>query len=123
MEKDTHEAVINYLRWQYPNVLFHSDYGAGVKLTMNQAKAQKRIQNGMSWPDIFIAEPRKPYNGLFIELKADGVKLYKKNDDYANDHIKKQNECLIELRRRGYYATFAVGFYQAKEIIDDYLKR
>lgn len=122
MEKHTHEAVINYLKLQYPNALFHSDYGAGVKLTMNQAKAQKRIQNGMAWPDIFIAEPRGEFHGLFIELKAEGVKIYKKNGDFANDHLIKQSECLIELRRRGYWAQFTVGFDEAKKIIDIYLK-
>ena len=61
-------------------------------------------------------------NGLFIELKRDGERIRKKKDlTYASEHIKEQAEMLNELRERGYAAFFAVGFDQAKQIIDEYL--
>ena len=59
--------------------------------------------------------------GLFIELKKDGTRLKKKNGDWANDHIAEQALVLEELQKRGYTAEFAVGFDQAKELIDKYL--
>lgn len=123
--------VADYIRLQYPRALFHSDYGSGIKLTPGQAAKQKRQNGGRrAWPDMFIAEPRTitqggdkyHYNGLFIELKREGTRILKKNGDLVADaHIREQNEVLCELARRGYSAWFAVGFDQAKEIIDNYL--
>ena len=129
-ELELQAQVADYIRLQYPNVLFHSDFGSGIKLTMGQAAKQKRLQGGRrAWPDMFIAKQRTLasdgdkyyYAGLFIELKKDGVRLQKKNGDGANDHIKEQAEVLDELCKNGYAATFAIGFYEAKKIIDEYL--
>ena len=44
-ESDLQIAVADYLRLQYPEVIFHSDFGSGIKLTKGQAIKQKR-QNG-----------------------------------------------------------------------------
>ena len=133
-EADLQVKVADYLRLQYPNVIFHSDYGSGIKLTMAQAVRQKRQNGGRrAWPDMFIAEPvRKNMAGadtlgincygLFIELKKEGTRLHKKNGDYASEHIKEQAELLEKLRERGYAAEFACGFDEAKTIIDRYLK-
>ena len=117
-----------YLRMQHPAAIFHSDFGSGVKLSMYQAKMQK-IQNGgkRAWPDMFIAEPKwdmngnRDYHGLFIELKKEGTRLKKKNGEWASPHIQEQAELLEQLAARGYVATFAVGFIEAVNIIDDYL--
>lgn len=149
-EAKLQEAVAGYLRLQYPDVMFHSDFGSGIKLTPGQAVRQKR-QNGYrkGWPDIFIAEPvtiTSAYMdglyaeyldnsievvgldhvyytlcGLFIELKKEGTRLKKKNGDWATDHIAEQADVLEKLRARGYCAEFAVGFDEAKRIIDEYL--
>lgn len=124
-ELDVQMMVADYLRLRYPNVLFHSDYGSGIKLTMGQAIKQKRLNGGRrSWPDMFIAEPclDNYYMGLFIELKRPDVKIYKKNGELvANEHIREQAALLDELRQRGYKAEFACGFDKAKKIIDEYL--
>ena len=130
-ELELQAQVADYLRLQYPNVLFHSDFGSGIKLTPGQAMRQKRLQGGRrSWPDMFIAEPRtitfnyRKYNccGMFLELKRPGVKIYKKNGELvANEHIREQDELLTSLRTKGYYANFACGFDEAKKIIDKYL--
>lgn len=120
--------VADYIRLKYPNVLFHSDYGSGVKLTMSQAVMQKRQNGGRrSWPDLFIAEPLVrmndlSYNGLFIELKREGTRIFKKDGTLvADEHIREQFDLLEELRRRGYSAEFACGFDEARKLIDDYL--
>ena len=43
-ELDIQIQVADYLRLRYPNVLFHSDYGSGIRLTPGQAVKQKRLQ-------------------------------------------------------------------------------
>lgn len=58
-ESELQVMVADYIRLQYPNVLFHSDFGSGVKLTKGQAIKQKRQNGGRrAWPDMFIAEAR-----------------------------------------------------------------
>lgn len=126
-ELELQAQVADYLRLQYPNVLFHSDFGSGIKLTPGQAMRQKRLQGGRrSWPDMFIAEVRslgdRYYHGLFIELKKAGTRIYRKDGRLVSDaHIREQYDMLEQLRQRGYMAEFACGFDEAKKIIDEYL--
>lgn len=121
-ESDLQEQVATYLKFCYPDVLFHSDFGAGVRLTMGQAIRQKKQNGGRrAWPDMVIAEPRNGYHGLYLELKREKTRLKKKNGEWASEHIAEQAEVLEKLRERGYKAEFAVGFDEAKQILDDYL--
>lgn len=123
--------VADYLRLRYPHVLFHSDYGSGIRLTPGQARIQSRQNGGRrAWPDMFIAEPRTVkigpdkyhFAGLFLELKRDGTRIIKRDGTLVADtHIREQHALLVELERRDYMARFAVGFDQAKQIIDEYL--
>ena len=122
-ESQIQEALADCLRLKYPDVLFHSDFGSGVKLTMGQAVRQKRLNGGRrAWPDLFIACPTKGLPGLLIELKKDGTRLKKKNGDWASDHIAEQAKVLYELRIAGYEAQFAVGYDEAVAIIENYLR-
>lgn len=139
-ESDLQVMVADYLILHYPKVLFHSDYGSGIKLTKGQAMKQKRQNGGRrGWPDMFIAEQKwnmqyvKPFAGLFLELKKEGEKLLAgpraKNrflsidgKEYKTEHLKEQADVIYKLNQRGYVASFAVGFEQAKQIIDDYLE-
>lgn len=138
--------VADYLALQYPTIIFHSDFGSGVKLNKVQAALQKRLNGGRkSYPDIFIAQPLKVgydycitrYSGLYLELKKDGTKLVRDKDarkilkgefklrkkgDWWDQHTEEQALMLEQLRQRGYCAEFAVGFDEAKRIIDSYLK-
>ena len=119
-EKNIHIMICDYLRVKYPDVLFRTDLG-GIKLTMGQATQVKRMQGGKrAWPDLFIAEPRGKYSGLFIELKA--ANIYKKDGSLRkDDHLYEQSEMLTRLEARGFKALFAVGFERAAAIIDEYL--
>lgn len=121
-EAELQKQVAIYIRMQYPDVIFHSDFGSGVKLTPWQAKMQK-MQNGgkRAWPDMVLAEPVGKYHGLFIELKKEGTRLKKKNGDWASEHIAEQDAVLSELNDKGYKAEFAIGFEQALNLIDNYL--
>lgn len=131
-EADLQVQVADYLRLRYPNVMFHSDYGSGIKLTKGQAMKQYRQNGGRrGWPDMFIAEPKIRAGfedtwqyeslGLFIELKKEGTRIYKKDGSPASDHIAEQLEVLEALGKKGYYCYMVAGFDEAKEVIDDYL--
>ncbi len=133
-EENLHLEVCDYLCKNYPDVLFRTDFSSGMKMTPWQAAKHKKFQKSRAWPDLFIAESgvakfkkgnlivnlRK--NGMFLELKADGVKLYKKNGEMvANKHYQEQAEMLKKLRDRNYYAEFAIGYKDAIEQIHEYL--
>lgn len=121
-EAELQIMIAQFIRRRWPGVIFHSDYGSGVKLTVRQASVQKAQNGGLSgYPDLFVAEPIGPYHGLFIELKKEGVRIKKKNGEWANDHIDKQAEMLERLRFRGYRAEFAVGFDEARKLLESYM--
>ena len=126
-EENLHLKICDYLRKNYPDVLFRTDFSSGMKMSPGQAAKHKKFQKGRAWPDLFIAYPQfygwwMAEGGLFIELKAEGTKLYKKNSEMvANKHYQEQAEMLEKLRKLGYCAEFAVGYDQAIRIITDYL--
>jgi hypothetical protein len=121
IESTIHSQVCKYLNYQYPKVLFCTDL-SGIKLTIGQAKKIKSLRSNRSWPDIYLAEPRSCYHGLYLELKADDVKIILINGQMTADkHIREQYNMLCQLEQRGYMARFACGFNQARQIIDEYL--
>ncbi len=129
-ELELQAQVADYIRLQYPDVIFHSDFGSGIKLTMGQAIKQKRLNGGRrAWPDMFIAEvkavdnARKVCFGLFVELKKEGTRIFKKAGKLvADEHIREHYDMLHDLRRKGYAAEFGIGFEATKKLIDDYMK-
>ena len=140
-EEKLHLKVCDYLRNNYPDVLFRTDFSSGMKMTPGQAAKHKKFQKSRAWPDLFIAKsttridyeyfttgafPIRPfvdgYSGLFLELKAEGTKLYKKNGEMvANKHYQEQAEMLEKLRSNKYKAEFAIGYEDAIKQIHDYL--
>jgi len=60
---------------------------------------------------------------MYIELKKDSDEVYTKAGEIRqSEHIQGQNNMLIALRERGYYAEFGLGFEHTKSLIDGYLK-
>lgn len=123
LEDTLQEKVVKYITRTYPDVMFRADTTAGMKLTIGQAMKAKRLGgNTKDWPDLMIMEPKKHHHGLFIELKKEGTKLYKKDGvTFRDDHIKCQNDTLEALNQKGYVAKFACGFEEARAIIDEYM--
>lgn len=140
-EENLHQQVVDYLLRQYPGIMFRTDFAAGIKMTPGQAVKHSKLQSGRAWPDLFVAAPMykdqvADFYGLFIELKKDGTKLVRDKDatkilkgehelrrkgDWFNQHIEEQAEVLEYLKLNGYCATFAIGFDEAKTVIDKYL--
>lgn len=145
-EYSIYEQVARYLQLQYPDVIYRFDLAADLKLTPGQAAKHKRLHPERGHPDLFISEssPRcidgswkYEYHGLYLEIKKDGTKLKREKDckktlkgetkirkagDWWDLHIEEQAVKLEKLRQKGYKAEFAVGFEQAKKIIDEYLR-
>lgn len=125
-ERTLYKQIAQYLQLQYPGVIYRFDLAADMKLTAGQASRHKALHPHRGYPDLFIASARtigdRYYHGLFLELKREGTRILKKDGTLvADQHIREQHALLVELERRGYAARFAVGFDQAKQIIDEYL--
>lgn len=61
-------------------------------------------------PDLFLAVPKGPYYGFFIEMKKEGGKL-----------TENQKTWIKALREQGYKAECLVGETNAREAILEYL--
>ncbi len=146
-ERTLYKQIAQYLQLQYPGAIYRFDLAADMKLTAGQASRHKALHPHRGYPDLFIAAGRgyfvkrgdKPpmfgnfictngdmdlyiCNGMFLELKRDGTRILKKDGTLvADQHIREQHALLVELEKCGYAARFAVGFDQAKQIIDEYL--
>jgi hypothetical protein len=120
-EEQLHIAICNYIKLQYPNVIFTSE-SSGIRVFWQQAKKLKSMRSCSGLPDIMIFEPRKQKAGMFLEVKKDGTKIYKKDGELTKDkHLNQQEEILHRLKEKGYFAEFVVGFDEAKVIIDWYM--
>ena len=121
-EENLHLKICDYLRKNYPDVLFRTDFSSGMKMSPGQAAKHKKFQKSRAWPDLFIAESNTLASGLFLELKAEGMKLYKRNGEIRkNKHLIEQEKMLEELSKKGYRARFAIGYDQAIFEIQEYL--
>jgi hypothetical protein len=120
-EEQLSKAVSRYLKVQYPDTVFTCD-ASGVRLTMGQATALKAQRSVHKIPDMIILKPNGEYHGLILELKSEDSSPYLKDGSLSKgQHIQEQNQTLTALLNIGYYAVFAVGFDNAKKIIDDYM--
>lgn len=118
------KAFARFMAMQYPEVIWRFDYAAGARLTIGQARQNQLCQmTSRGYPDIFIAEARGGYCGLFIELKATGQGIYLKDGKTLRKgpHIAEQHAMLNKLRSRGYYATFCEGWENAVKVVSQYM--
>lgn len=120
-EQKVHNAVVQYLKLQYPKVIFRSD-GGGLRLPMGLAVQFKKQQSSRAYPDLFIARASNNCYGLYLEIKKERVEYKTKNGVIRqSEHIQEQYNMLMALRAEGYAAYFGGGFDECKRIIDNYL--
>ena len=121
-EENLHLRICDYLRKNYPDVLFRTDFSSGMKMSPGQAVKHKKFQKSRAWPDLFIAESNTLASGLFLEIKAENVIVFNTNGKVRkNKHLIEQDKMLKELRKKGYRARFAIGYEQAIFEIQQYL--
>ena len=123
-EEQIQESVANYINRVYgKEVIFHHDFGDGAKLTYGQALKRYRQNGGRrGFPDLQICQPIDRWYGFFLEIKKEGVRIIKRNGTLvADQHIREQASMIEQLRDRGYWADFGVGFQDCIDKIDAYL--
>jgi hypothetical protein len=120
-EERVQYALVQWFQMQYPRKLWFTNIlSGGMYLTPRQGRKFKLLGAPRKFPDFYVDEPVGKYHGLRIEIKKDGERLKKRNGEWASEHIKEQSEMLERYRERGYYADFAIGFDQAKQIVEHY---
>lgn len=123
-EQDLQIKVCNFLKQNYPDVIFFSEPSGLYLKSWKQKKALKAMRSVGKLPDLFIARASGRYFGLFLELKKKGTVLFKKDGGLKKDeHIQKQFETLKALEAQGYKAVFSVGFEESAGIITAYLNK
>jgi hypothetical protein len=120
-EKELTKQVCNYIKLQYPSVYFFTDPSGMFNPHWSGRQQLKANRSTHAQLDLIILEPKGNYNGLIIELKREGERVFKKDGSMASEHLKEQNESIILLMSKGYSACFAIGFEAAKSIIDRYM--
>lgn len=133
IELDIQIRACSYTRKNYPHVIFHSDYAAGLDLTKHQARVNSSIQSEDKFPDWTCFEPSKrinpktgvPYVGLALELKKDGTTVIlkigpDKGKLTKDEHIRAQAATLRKLNNAGWYANFCIGYDQFIKTLDWY---
>lgn len=131
-ESDVYTQIAHYMNVRYPEVIYHFDL-SGVNNPSRYTRNLYGRLNRRAYPDLFIAEPSlyyseegsvEKYNGMFVEVKKPGVKVFKKDGDIrADKHLQEQRQMLRDLSQRGYYTAFASGFEEFQALIDSYLKK
>lgn len=118
--------IARHMRIRYPDVIFNSDIASGMRLTIGQAVKAKAMRSSRAQPDIIILEPRGKFNGLCIEIKKGIYDVYLKDgvtisNAKSSKHVREQNDMLIRLREKGYFAEFGFGISGCIKIIDEYM--
>jgi hypothetical protein len=117
-----HTLLCNFIRSNYPDVIFTSDL-SGVRLPMGVAKKVKPLKSSRGIPDLLIFKPMNGYHGLLLELKTEDAKLFRKDGRglLVDEHHAEQMQILLRLRLLGYAAFFARGIVNAKDCIQQYM--
>ena len=119
-EENLQIQVCQYLKWQYPDLIWCCDLSAGMRLKIGQAVKAKKMRSSRGLPDIFIFRSNGKYHCLLLELKT--VTPFKKDGTLKSDpHLKEQNDIHIRLLKAGYFCKFVTGFDNAKNVIDRYM--
>jgi hypothetical protein len=124
-EQHIQTQVCNWLRLNYPNAIWRSDFSSGQNKSPYLAQLHKSLQSSRSFPDLFIYEPRRGYHGLAIELKAEGTTIILSRGENrgkltSNEHIREQFFMLKALKEKGYYANFGIGYDSTIKLLQWY---
>ena len=121
-EHDIYMLIAEYMDIRYPNVVRHFDLSADLKLTIGQAKKHSKLQGRRGFPDLQICQPIDRWHSFFLEIKKEGIRIVKRNGELvADQHIREQASMIEQLRAKGYWADFGIGFDDCIEKIDAYM--
>ena len=111
-ESQEQQRLVLKLRWFWPDLLFFAIPNGGKR---GKGEARTMVLEGVEkgTPDIFIAEPRWRFHGLFIEMKR-----AEKSKSVVSAE---QSDKMRRLIDSGYKCVVAYGAGDALKHIDDYL--
>jgi len=111
-ESQEQQKFIMQLRWLFSDLQFFAIPNGGQR---NKSEARRLILEGVEkgTPDIFIAEPRKKYHGLFIEMKRSLKSLSVTSKEQKLKHT--------ALQKKGFKVKIAYGCKDAIKILKEYL--
>lgn len=110
--------MLDYIRLQYPSVFPYvikiPNEGRRTAIGTHIMKMEG-LHVGAS--DLFIAWPRVPYCGFWLEIKKDGY-TFPASD---KKHVERQMEFINQMLNIGYYAKMCVGIDECIAAVDWYL--
>lgn len=139
-EENLQIKICNWLRKEFPHVVFVSDYAAGLNLTDTQRIKMASMRSHDGQPDLSIDFPSRGYHGLRIEFKKEGTAIYKRDGSLRKqaytrkykrngqlyikkgDHLAEQAAMLERYNEMGYFARFGIGEEHIKQIIRWYMQ-
>jgi hypothetical protein len=118
-EDKTQMAILDYCKLVYPKlhecvIKIHNE-GQRSRST-NRILPRLGLRPGAS--DLFFAYPTKLFSGLFLEVKKDGWKFTKAQEE----HIKRQQAFIDQMKSMGYMAEWAIGADMGIAILDVYMR-
>ena len=114
--------VAAHIKLNLPKIIHRFDLAADMRLTPGQAKRAKEIQGDTGYPDLFIAEPRGEYHGLYIEMKKNRAEVYKIDGTYkSGKHLLNQIVMRKRLQAKGYRVEWGLGSEDAIQKLEKYL--
>jgi hypothetical protein len=125
-EEGVHILACRYLKTNYPEIEFYSDFAAGLHMTINQAKKRKAMNSSRAMPDMHILYPSRGYLGLMVDFKREGTAIYvtkgpRKGELVADEHIREQAAFMEKMNKLGYLVRFCVGFSDFPKLLDWYV--
>lgn len=110
--------LIEMITLKYP----HAIYRVGMESGKRNPMIAKKQGINSGWPDIYFPYAAHGYRDLYIELKKQNEKLFKKDKVTPKDtRIANQIMIMDFLKSGGSYAAFCFGAKEAIKIIDWYL--
>lgn len=117
-ETKLQSKICGWMREQWPDLVFLSDFAAGLKLSPFLANIRAGQSCNDKVPDLYIFGPVKP---LIIEIKVSDDNLFLKDGmTLCSEHVQRQYETIKKLRKTC-YADFGVGENDIKAMIRGYM--
>jgi hypothetical protein len=121
-EAYVHALLCNYIRANYPDVIFTSDL-SGIRLPMGLARKVKPLKSSRGIPDLIILWPANGFHGLLLEIKATDESVLRKDGQMrADPHLCEQIQIIRRLRQLHYAAFFVNGVQAGKKCIENYMR-
>lgn len=121
-ERILQRALTRWLNKEFNGIDFTNDWASGAFLTAGQNQARMMLASDNGWVDLFIAEPRRGYHGLFLEIKKEGEVVFNRDGTVRKrGTLIKESAFLQRQRNKGYYAEFGIGLEDCKQKISWYM--